>query len=640
MARFLSTVWSKQPTGQAFLSTKDWSTGEWREHPVDHVNPVIPETGDIYFAPCLFTEQRRLRKYVKGGRWLYADLDSVHPQSLTDIGVTPTLAWQTSPDRYQALWLLDRPLRPRALEQLNQRLTYLTGADKGGWSLTKVLRVPHSTSTKYSQPFTVALLERSHKPVTYTVPEMTAILRDVTTPTTAATFPTPPQLTNLPDPQTLFARRRRRIPVRARQLLRFTPDDVLQSDDRSARLWELENLLLHEARLSPEETFVLVQHSAWNKYRGQRREHRALWTEIAKASANKHTTTSKATAKTTSTLYTSRNGRRLPTGALANTADFRSFLAYPWPEPTWLVDQMWMAGAFGLFPGEPKSYKTTILLDLAISVATGHKFLSTYDVPNPGTVCYIHEEGRQGHIKSLAMRILANKDINLVDHTKPGEPGVVYFYDDSIPIPLHITSYPSLNLLDDEDHERIENHIRAFKPKLVILETLYLLIGSASESEAAEMMPAIELISHLSRKYDTAIILSHHFHKASDDKRHMNRTSGSNIFLRSFESMLSTERIGDDEDHTIILRSHHREGLGTHTNLRISWDPDKEIDFKVEQVDDDEVIDFTEASRKQASRKGEIWRLMEEGLTNPTEIAETLGITEKTARKWIREKNR
>lgn len=631
-ATFLTKVWARQPDGAAFLSHKDWTTGDWSEHPVSQTpQPAdIPTITDLYFAPCTFSDARRLRKFANPGRWLYADLDQVDPRTLTPI---PTLAWTTSPGRFQALWLLDRPVRPRLLESLNQKLTYYVGADKGGWSLTKVLRVPGSQSTKYATPFNVRTLKRSHDPVVYRVEEMVALLKDIDTSPQMTDGAMPIDLKSLPDPDDLFRRKRRRIPLRARHLLKQTPTPT---DDRSAKLWELENLLLHEARLTPQEVFVLVRACPLNKYRGQRREVRALWAEIAKATGNGPKTKPREPRART------RNGN-VPSGALENTFDFRSFLSYHWPEPTWLIDQMWMSGAFGLFPGEPKSYKTTILLDMAISVATGRPFLGRYKVPSPGTVCYIHEEGRQGHTRDLMLRILAQKDLKLVDHGDPKRPDVIHFADESIPVPIHITSYPGLNLLDEESQERLEEHIRVYHPKLVILETLYLLIGAASENDSAEMLPVLELIAHLSRKYDTAIVLSHHFHKSSDDKRHMNRTSGTNTFLRSFESMLSTERIGDEDDHTIVLRSHHREGLGTHTNLKISWDPEDEIDFKVEEIDEDMMINLRETPQKERwtdlHERQNQWRidqvtaLAREGLTL-SQAAERMGKSEKTIQRW------
>jgi hypothetical protein len=53
-------------------------------------------------------------------------------------------------------------------------------------------------------------------------------------------------------------------------------------EDRSARLWELECLLI-EAGLSPEETLVVVRGTVWNKFRKQKREVEQLWREVMKA---------------------------------------------------------------------------------------------------------------------------------------------------------------------------------------------------------------------------------------------------------------------------------------------------------------------------------------------------------------------
>jgi hypothetical protein len=89
--------------------------------------------------------------------WLYADLDAVEPIK-SDAELSPTIAWESSPGRYQALWHIDKHLPEEQHIMVNRKLTYALGADKGGWDITQVLRVPGTINHKYAEKPKVKLL--------------------------------------------------------------------------------------------------------------------------------------------------------------------------------------------------------------------------------------------------------------------------------------------------------------------------------------------------------------------------------------------------------------------------------------------------------------------------------------------------
>jgi hypothetical protein len=286
--KFVERIWAQQRTdGSAygFISQKNWETGEWRDYPSTAIDEVaITELRDIYFCPNLFSGNRRTQSNFISSRWLYADLDEVDPAGITD--VPPTLAWETSPGRWQALWLLNRSLSRQRFERLNKRLTYHLKADRGGWSSTKVLRVPGTVSTKYGKSrnkrFTVRLVHKGKK---YRVEDLMRLLprADQTRGVKVEAIFGSGGADSLPPRGAVMKLVQGRLPRRAKQLLRAKG---AEGDDRSARLWELYNLLL-QAGITPLHILVLVRATVWNKYAGQNRELLQLQTEIAKA-AEKH----------------------------------------------------------------------------------------------------------------------------------------------------------------------------------------------------------------------------------------------------------------------------------------------------------------------------------------------------------------
>lgn len=99
----------------------------------------------MYFTPLTFRSGSRTNSNVWFPSVFFADLDEVHPH---DCGITPHIAWETSPGSYQAVWFTDKFAYATGWAEYNRRVTYTFGADKGGWHGSKLLRVPGSVNWK------------------------------------------------------------------------------------------------------------------------------------------------------------------------------------------------------------------------------------------------------------------------------------------------------------------------------------------------------------------------------------------------------------------------------------------------------------------------------------------------------------
>lgn len=620
-ARFIAAVWRAQRTptdtsAYGFYSIKNWTTGEWRDHPTLTAGDTeeLP-VHDLYFTPHLFAEPRRLRRNALGGRWLFADLDAVDPDGLD---IRPTIAWETSPHRYQCLWLLDRALNPRRLESLNHRLTYYTGADRGGWSLTKVLRVPGSTSTKYEDPFPVRLMWSSA--LVHSADTFRELLADVELPEEVHTLDMP-AVRDLPDFDDLYRRRRSRLPVRARQLIRT--QDVVTGDDRSKRLWELEHLLL-DAGCTPADVFVLVRGTVWNKYAGQRREARMLWQEIARASANRPLPAPKAPKAVAKAPAPSAKGK-------LRTVTFHDLMTRSLPRASWLVEGIWSDGAHGMIGGESKSFKTLLYLDLAVSVASGTPFLNRFNVPRTGRVLIIQEENDAGDIQDRLMRISSSRGVGpslQVNGNTPNDPTLDFGHKLSIDL-ANNTGFA----LNDEDCMRaLETYMKQHNPVLVVLDPLYLLTPGMNEDSQQEMTPILSRLLKLKQKYNCGIMIVHHYHKTREHKSHRaaERMSGTGVFHRWLASGVYVER-PDESTNTIRLTSEHRShanlgafqctfDLGSPDDLHYAVDVQTWIDSKAPKDDD-------ALAQAVAKAVGEWVRV--------ATLADTLGVTQDAVRRRL-----
>jgi len=603
--KFLRRVWRLQRIdGFAFLAWRDEEEG-WhdnRRRVIEHTatfNRPLPNEGEnLYFTPGLFTEPFRRKAYALPGRWLYADLDEINPSDLPDL--RPTVAWETSPGRYQAMWLLRRPLPPEVLGALNQRVTYFTEADKGGWSLTKVLRVPGTVSHKRAKPFRVNLLWFDSQ-ITYEARYIARLTHVVDVPRTSQVALRDLRIPKTPPAQIL---RNHRVSARIRKLYKAR----VARGDRSERLWQLENLLLKEG-LSPEETLAVVRKTVWNKYKGQNREVSQLWAEINKA-ANLNGKTSNAGSKakrSKSRLPGTAQPRRASTGGKGKSssstakkrkasskskptkqkstedeATYDNFLNKRLRKPSWLVESIWSDRAHGVLAGEAKTFKSFIASDLAVSIASGTPFLDHFQIPRTGHVIYIQEENDEGEVQDRFMRIASSR----------GLLGDVATYDAKrdeviIPehkhLPMHIYNNIGFDLTDPDRLEWLADQCEKYDPALIVLDPFYLMTPGVDENAQVQVTPVLKHLLELKQNYDVGVLIIHHYKKQNT----MNpiygaaRMSGTGVFHRWFESAVYVER-GDDQFSVRLLPDHRGHAPQGAIRCHFNLGTDEDLVYEVE----------------------------------------------------------
>lgn len=589
--RFLRRVWSAQPKqGYSFLSYFD-AGREWQDVPLTPKDsPTLPNDGlDVYFAPNLFTSPKRRKPLTLPGIWLYADLDEVDPSTLRDL--RPTIAWATSRGRYQALWQLQRPLAPPKLARLNQLTTYYTGADKGGWGLTKVLRVPGSVSTKHGYNFGVKMLWDDG--TVYAAKDVLHIVRSAASkapPSSESSTPLPklPKIT----PSRIL--RRRRPSAKARKLYKATTP----RGDRSARLWELECLLL-KAGCTPEETLIVVRKTVWNKYAGQDREVSQLWTEINKAAAtlpkaprakskrrgsksrrptwrdgprsSRQSTRSSKKSKTSETKSPPLKKTKIKSNSNRieiTNIEYNSFLAQRLKKPGWLVESVWSENAHGVLAGEPKTYKSVIATDLAISVASGTPFLNSFKIPMVGPVLIIQEENDPGEFQDRLRRIAFSRGLLGAASLRNGSLRI----EPDTELPITLVNNQGFDLTDKTHLAWLRRKCRSLKPALIILDPFYLMTPGVDENSAAQVGPVLSRLLKLKQNYGVGIQLIHHYRKQNlaSPIYGAARMSGTGVFHRWFESAVYVER-DPKVDYTVRLLPDHR-GHAPQGAIRCAFD--------------------------------------------------------------------
>lgn len=523
------------------------------------------EHDDLWWCPSLFEKDRRLIEYAMDEHCLWADLDKTDPHTITDY--PPTIAWQTSPGKYQALWLITPGFDIQGASWEggeNQRLTYYLDADPSGWDTTQLLRIPgwrnHKPEYKKKgrKPPLGKLLwkgGRTYLPDEFAeLPEVQRLsdLEDVLEDQIDAV-----------DPDDVWGRVRLKVSQSVRTLMRATEADA-EHADRSDKLWEIERELA-DAGCTVSEIVAVVRPSVWNKYAGRHDEMRRLISESAKAVKARDPEHDKAVEE-------EREGKPTP-------ERIKILLAGVKP-PDWLIEDIWVKGGLGFLAGQPKVFKSWSALDMLISICTGQPFLERFMVMAPGRCLYIQEEDPLPTVKARFDKVYRMK---LADRMTTRNGSVVWEpaaeEDD---LPLDAVVYSGIKLSDEGWQSWLDDTISAAADAddpytMVCLDPLQLMIGDVDENRTVAMNETILTpLRIIGRKHNCAIALVHHMRKKRPDQGWVRggemMLGAQALHAWSENSMYFTLRKGGV--HVEVESKHATGGQFTISNLRNKkWEP-------------------------------------------------------------------
>jgi len=164
------------------------------------------------------------------------------------------------------------------------------------------------------------------------------------------------------------------------------------------------------------------------------------------------------------------------------------------PGQRWLIRSLWGRSAVGILGGPPKSCKSYLGLELAMSVATGIPALGHFPVDRRGPALVFLAEDSLPLIRS---RLEAICDFRKYDIRQ---------------LDLHVICSPVLRLDLKRDQQRLSKTIDEIRPRLLLLDPLVRL-HRLDENSSTEISSLLGFLRELQRQFDVAIILVHHSSK-------------------------------------------------------------------------------------------------------------------------------
>lgn len=167
-----------------------------------------------------------------------------------------------------------------------------------------------------------------------------------------------------------------------------------------------------------------------------------------------------------------------------------SDLESPVHKQSWLIERLWTHQAVGIIGGSPKSGKTWLALEMAVSVASGSPCFDSFAILAPGPVLLYAAEDSAA---ALRTRVETLARLHKVDFNR---------------LDVHIITVDLLRLDRPEHQDRLESTLLVYKPALLVLDPL-VRVHAIDENVAGQVAALLGYLRSLQRKNGTAIAVIH-----------------------------------------------------------------------------------------------------------------------------------
>lgn len=205
------------------------------------------------------------------------------------------------------------------------------------------------------------------------------------------------------------------------------------------------------------------------------------------------------------------------------------------PEPEWLIDELWGVGSVGVLGGSPKSFKTWLALDMAVSLASATPCLGVYRPRRRGRVLLFAAEDAPRVVRQRLESLCRARGADLGD------------------LEIYVIATDMLRL-DVAAHQKLlAATVAAVAPDLLILDPLVRL-HAIDENRAGEVAQLLGYLRVLQRRHGTAILLVHHTRKSGSPGQPGQALRGSGDWHAFGDDNLYVRR----KDEALLLTIEHR----------------------------------------------------------------------------------
>lgn len=501
---------------------------EQAKHYVKHIGSQVKALRDKYDLYLSFTPtggKERKKTNAQDTYIIAQDIDGAPIP--TDL--PPSYYWETSPNKYQGVWILDNKVNPQEHEILCRKLVKKYGFDPCGVDIVHLYRIPSTVNHKYATDFKVSGLQGEG--TVYRKRDFMKHLEDVDISSRAVVENEEIKYLNLDLDAVL---------EEYNAFKEFTHELAV---DRSEWAWKLEQKMIMNGASKEEVKFVLL-----NAPDGKAKfTEETVDAEVNRAFAKSESLAEESeeevelvTELTSKMSIEEQGGKSIKTVSKKGKKRKNKFNIVRVDEiepfdPTdfWLIEDFWENGSVGVIGAPSKSFKSTFALNLACAVSTGKPF-----------------DGRK--VKQGAVLIIQGENnLSMEQHkiyavTGCDTPPPIYFVDDNITM---------------EQVYRLENDIRELGVKLLIIDPMYLLFGSGDINRHQDIVERLEMLTRLSKNTGCAVMLIHHSRKLERGAKITTSDMYGSAFIEGwYESMILLQRKSNNSSTMTTYFRNHKSG--------------------------------------------------------------------------------
>jgi len=233
-----------------------------------------------------------------------------------------------------------------------------------------------------------------------------------------------------------------------------------------------------------------------------------------------------------------------------------------WQIKNWLPDK---TIAFAVAP--PEHYKTWMLFDLAVSIATGCDFMGE-KVEDPGPVILVQQEDFPGQTTMRLEAILSSKLGKVEPNTDSDTLGASF--PALADIPIYLPDGGPLRFDNPDCMEALEDLLKELKPSMVILDPLYSAVPH--DNFMADAVPHLFKLKQLRNEYGCTFFLAHHTNKGGSEDRQ--GLWGSQFLNALLETGWQIRATSDNPKHDKVKLIRHFKMGGRPPVVQVDFDID------------------------------------------------------------------
>ncbi len=474
---------------------------------LDEIDEFITDYKDDYnvfmcYAPI--EGEDRLLENAKPTRFLVADIDGAEiPKEFQ-----PSYYWETSPNKYQGLWISDKVIASKDYEVLAHAMVKKFKFDSAS-DIVHLYRIPTTINHKYATPQEVS--EPKGDGVVYRRQDIFEIL----------------EYDKYKKGTKKKKVKSKRIPNKDYDLeelyKKYEVKPLVEREitDRSAYVYAIAKALYEQGAKSSEVKFVVMStdQDKWDR------------DEIDKVLLRIKSKT-KRRKKVSSSVNISEDEVHIIGINDVKEGEHGE---------EWLIEGLWEYDSVGLIVAPPKSYKSTLITNMAVAVASGKPFDGRKVIQ--GGVLILQGENSLVAEKSRLMNIAGTTDLP------------IYYVQSSI----------NLDNIEVLKRTIIENNI-----KMLVIDPLYLLFGSGNMNHQVDVTPKLRTLTELRKETGCSIILVHHTRK-TDGSSDLSTSdiNGSGFFEGWYESLIMLQPPRRTVVRKVKMFNRFRNHVGSEGTIRI-----------------------------------------------------------------------